>query len=304
MACMSCSVNRARIAVIWGCLVCLFVGTAFSQENAPSRKENGTSQKENGTSRIKNGGSGKQNLASRERTVIPLDSLPPPPAEIAKWIRLGNVQFFTGGDAPASNSGSLSKLDAATTYRFSYKVPSQSQWQTRNVGGSSKVTVKVAYQDIRLVPTHEVWLRNPVKPSRFWSDKLVRHELDHVRISSDVRWEKRFAQSVRRNDEFSRDLSSSSRSVQLSDVNRWINEAAQKRFEEINELIEIRYRELDRWTNHGRKALPEHVTLESLINAPSRAADPLTTTDTSSDSSSSGRVSPPSSNDSRESRGR
>lgn len=250
----------------FGCLALLFAIQVDAQTEAPRNSE-------------------------KKRREIDLADLPTPPKDIAELIRHGQVRFFSGGSEPVAGGtseitasvprspgnplppghprppGNLQapgKLDAATSYRFTYTSPNQTTWSRRLDGGRQRVVIRVRYSDITLQTHHEIWLRHLPSREDFWTDKLVRHELDHVRISSDRRLAKRFAESLRESAVIDKEVPR--RTVinnRLTD--RLVDEHTKSWVEKINQLIAIRYRELDRVTDHGRKVLPEASPLHSLI---------------------------------------
>ena len=228
--------------------------------------------------------------------VVTLDELPPPPAPIRRLLDAGEVRFRVGGmppqhvtaigserpdrdgrpDRDSSRSVNESRgSDGMTAYRVSFEYDSASRWRIVGVGGSRELVIAVRVFDVRWRTTHEVWLRQPVSAERFWQHPLVLHELDHVRISADRSLAERFGRMLGKRVELRVPLAPratvTSRAVQAA-IDRHVRRTHQR----ISELIEIRYRELDRLTAHGQRPLPPGTELEAMLGeSPSPPPSPL-----------------------------
>ena len=154
------------------------------------------------------------------------------------------------------------RIDAETSYEVAYGYRSRSRWRVDPV--SKEVVVHVRYVEITWKPTHSIWLRRKPPADRFWSDPLVLHEFDHVRISSDQRLAKRFRQRLRERSTLRRRVHDVA-AVDSEMVDGWIDDEVRRQFREMSELIRIRYQELDRWTDHGLRPLPTESPLNELL---------------------------------------
>jgi hypothetical protein len=192
---------------------------------------------------------------------IKVSSLPKPPDEIAEQLREGKVHLITGKQ-PTDHVANQRGLDAQTDFEINFNYRCQPQWQHDAVRGT--VRIRMNFTRIHWEPKHTIWFRNPPNSNHFWQDALVRHEFDHVRLSADPRMKKQFIQmlrakrvitpSVETNQVVNRDL-----------VDRFIGEYVTSVFQEITELIDIRYRELDRVTRHGRQPVPPESTIQQWL---------------------------------------
>ena len=99
---------------------------------------------------------------------------------------------------------------------------------------------------------------------RFWQDKLVLHELDHVTLSSDPRLVARFKEMLAENNVIVEELSSNG-VVNSRVINRLVDRRTEQVFSQLNELVAIRYQELDRLTNHGVEPIPAESPLSGLL---------------------------------------
>ena len=215
--------------------------------------------------------------SQRELQTIELADLPPPPDEIAALIDLGKVQFVFGprpesmqsGLGPGNHSESLRRgrrLAATTEYRMGYHYRSRNRWkfvdQDRNAE-SREVRISMRFSDVRIKPEHTVWFRKRPASETFWTDPLVLHEFDHVQISTDPLLEKRFREYLRANSTITRRFNRGE-AVDESNIHPIVDEHVGELFSRISDLVDIRYRELDRLTDHGLVKFPEGTSLETI----------------------------------------
>jgi hypothetical protein len=184
---------------------------------------------------------------------IPLATLPEPPSALAQSIRQWNVKLTTGS-RPAEALVNRQGLDAETRYDIAYRYHCRSDWQHDT--NRQTVRINMRFSRITWQPTHTIWLRDPPDAARFWDHPLVRHEFDHVLLSSDARMEKRFAELLRSQSEITVSVSEHP-VVNRVLIDQLIEEHTQGVFRQVTELINIRYRELDRVTRNGRQPVPE-----------------------------------------------
>ena len=196
---------------------------------------------------------------------LPLSSLPPPPKEFADRIRLGRVRFITGGEPQSTlqKGSGLTKLSGETRFTFRYRYDSRATWQTRSTqGGTSRqiADIRVKFRSIKLFLNHDVWLRKVPPTESFWEALIVRHEMDHVRISADPRIENWFLDRVKTIERIRVPLSMvADRNGQVGNakVQALIEAKMKEALDETTGLVQIRYRELDRLTQHGLVPIPD-----------------------------------------------
>ncbi|MCS7467978.1 DUF922 domain-containing Zn-dependent protease [Stieleria sp. ICT_E10.1] len=200
---------------------------------------------------------------------IRLAELPKPTPEVAALIRSGTVRLITGGQ-PTSDAASLpvgQRLAGETRFTFRYRYDSRARWQIesrRNALSQTMVSIRVRFRSIKLISTHDVWLRSPPSEDRFWDDRVVRHEFDHVRISSDPRIEKHFLDAVKALEVMRVPLSSVAGrggKIENAKVQSLIEAGMKQALNNTTDYVRIRYRELDRLTRHGMLPLPDDVVL-------------------------------------------
>ena len=228
---------------------------------------------------------------------LKLSDLPPVPEDLKALVEANELTFRIGGTRPSlidrsGSSGSRTRrFDAETQFRLSYTFRSRCQWKT--VANSSspdsikQLAIKVRFDRIRTSLKHQVWLRRMPDESAFWDSPLVRHEFDHVRISSDPRLVELFRKSVLTHQRMELTRAESEPLIAVAyrkwnaswlgrgtllnylkndDAKVWVKNAVQGEFDRLVELVEIRYAELDRVTDHGRRSVPTEGPLRDWLN--------------------------------------
>ena len=178
--------------------------------------------------------------------------LPAPPTEIGKLIKAGSVTLKSGPQSPGPEYDA--RLTGKTNYKIEYHYSSRSQWRIDRTRRQLIITVR--YSNISWKPRHVIWLRDIPSTERTWSDRILLHEFDHVRISNDARMAKRFTELLKENPVIRYDLKPGE-NVTRGMVDRIVEEHVESVFQELADLIAIRYRELDRDTKHGARELLE-----------------------------------------------
>ncbi len=203
-------------------------------------------------------------VAAEERVAIELGDLPQPPDEILALIRAGRVSFEAGPRDPLAEPRNGPRTTAETRYRIVYNYRSRSTWKVDRA--NARLVIHVRYLQIEWKPTHTVWFLRSPPTSDFWSNRLVLHEFDHVRISTDPRLAARFEQLLRDQRVLHRTIDDEA-VVNREYVDRLVGQHVDEVFSEISDLISIRYRELDRLTRHGLEAVPNDSPLQELLRS-------------------------------------
>jgi hypothetical protein len=204
---------------------------------------------------------------------IAMDELPRPPEEIAALIKSAKVTMEFGRRASGANLSPSSrpgrsgprKLLGETRYRISFNYRSHARWRV----SGNQVRITLRYSQIRWEPTHVIWLRRMPSQDDFWTDSLVLHEFDHVRISNDRRFAQEFEKRVRDKLVLNRTKESGQR-VNQAWVDREVDKHVNGIFEDISQLVAIRYKELDRVTDHGLQPIPEDSPMARFLEAGDR----------------------------------
>jgi hypothetical protein len=200
--------------------------------------------------------------------LISIERLPKPSEEIAALLENANVTFRTGKrpDREDTTSGGdevngQRRLAAETRFRLRYDFRSHNRWRLTEHNGQRMLIVRVEYRSVLLEPVHIVWFRRRPAAKTFWQNRLVRHELDHLRISSDPGLQERFRDRLMDHRTIEEPLD---HGVRVDDrlIQRIVNRKVREVFEQIVDLVRIRYLELDRVTDHGLKPIPEDSSLQ------------------------------------------
>jgi len=220
-----------------------------------------------------------------------MSDLPEPPAELRAFLTRGKVTFLIGGERPSvtdpgrSTGAKLGDFDAESQFRLSYSFQSRSEWRWANRSGARRLNITMRFERLKLDVRHRVWLKEMPPRDSFWDSPLVRHEIDHVRLSSDPRLTAIFVKAIDQHERLeltreesvplislaTRRMSSGGRGRSFlghltgDDAQPLLDAVVKQEFDQIVELIEIRYRELDRQTQHGRDPIPEESPLREWL---------------------------------------
>jgi len=229
-----------------------------------------------------------EGLSDRAGRKVSIDELPPCPPALTEILDRSNVTFRVGGlrpsiIRPSRSTGSVDqKFDAETQFRLRYSFNSRCRWKMVGDRPRRRMKVDVTFDQIELVVEHTVWLRSLPPIESFWRSPLVLHEFDHLRLSSDRRLKALFERKVRSHQStvlseaetrqlLEDDGVSSVSRLSLSSrvggdhAKSWVGSVVQKEFDSVVELVEIRYAELDRVTQHGLRPVPVESELASWL---------------------------------------
>lgn len=193
---------------------------------------------------------------------IALADLPAPPAEIRELLKAGQVAFESGRREADPDPRNGPRITAETHFRIAYNYNARSRWRVDSQ--RRRIMITVRFSDLKWQPIHRIWFEDRPPAEDFWTNRLVLHEFDHVRISTDPRVAKRFEQMLRNRGSIAQSLSAGD-VVNRDFVNRLVDEHVAATVAEVSDLISIRYRELDRLTNHGLDPLPADSSLSGLL---------------------------------------
>ena len=212
-------------------------------------------------------------------------SLPTPPEKLRQVMRSGNVRVQLGGPPPTGRESKgddqvhatylrpptgRSALDAETHFSVQFSYLAKFTWSTFRTGNGRKIRIRLRFKRIKIQPQHLIWLRTPdvgptaLKRDPFWHRRLVLHELDHVRISTRLFSDEGLGKDLRGRTLITRPISDSF-VINEASVQELVDEMVYRRFDDYMELVDIRYRELDRVTGHGRRDLPADSALHELV---------------------------------------
>lgn len=176
-----------------------------------------------------------------------------PPTDLAGWVQRGDIRWCFGpsNDPRRTQGGATMAAETAYTVAFNYR--SRIQWRRQN----GKLIVSVRRLTISWKPRHVVWFRDRPSDDGFWDNRLVRHEMDHVKISSDPRLEKLCRDRMKQLKVLEGPIPSDGND--RAAANAILQKRVQEVFQDVSDMAKIRYKELDRITRHGLQPLPENI---------------------------------------------
>lgn len=177
---------------------------------------------------------------------------PPAPEPIQQLLKEADVSFeFYEGEIGDGQYPGLTTFDASYSYRARHS------FRVTGSGTALQLVVQPRFSALRFTRSHVIRLPRSLQGPDFFENPLVLHELDHVRISNDPRWEQLFRSRVRKIVSLTAPLPAGSAATKNA-ADRLIRDAIENAFREVQQLVEIRYRELDQVTQHGLQLLPEN----------------------------------------------
>ena len=239
---------------LWlGCVLCV----AFSSP-LQGQEGNRADSPKGSVSAVHDGSGGEANGSPRP---LPMADLPEPPAEVRELLESAPVQFEVGPEDDDRQIDKRRLMAAETRFEIEFSYRTKLRWQRVR----DRLFVRVRDVDVQWIPRHRVWFRKQPPRDTFWSQPLVRHELDHVRISSDERLRRLFVRRAQSLGPLEAVLERGSTPAAQAD--RLAKQALTELFHEVTDLVRIRYRELDRLTDHGLRPLDEESELASLLRS-------------------------------------
>lgn len=176
--------------------------------------------------------------------------LPEAEGAIKELIERGDVRFVFYDSTKYRR-----KYQGETRFEMVYDAPFEFRWRlVRLASGKNELRIRPRFDDVRLRVSHRVLLPMKLVGPNFYRQPLVLHELDHVEISAAANWYTTFARGLKNEMREVRCLAGENSSDQEPIVRAAVKAEIQNRFDQLLELVRIRYQELDARTQHG--ALP------------------------------------------------
>ncbi len=180
---------------------------------------------------------------------------PPDPNEtLASLIKTGNVEFKFY-DANKIRR----RFTGETRMAMKYYTDVRYRWQVLRGAGKRQLAVTVEHRPTRFETYHQILLPREHAHAQMYSVPLVLHELDHVRIVIDPRYQAQFEEWFQEaTKSLTIELDSRTKESEFEAlIQAEIQAKSVPCFEKMLQLIQIRNRELDRRTQHGRVPLDE-----------------------------------------------
>ena len=182
-------------------------------------------------------------------------ALPQPPEAIARLQRAGNVSFVFYDPAVHAR-----RYAGETRFSIDYRSKSRFRWRlVRQATGQRELVIRTNFDALHFDLKHQILLPVTLANEQFYQSQLVRHEFDHVRISTDPRFQKRLAEWLKSELQIVRvEVVANSSKNELNELaNTVVQQQADQLFQRMLALIQVRYSELDQTTRHGAAPLPE-----------------------------------------------
>ncbi|MCU0718830.1 MAG: hypothetical protein MUC83_03940 [Pirellula sp.] len=168
------------------------------------------------------------------------------PGEYLRLINRGNVEIQVNDSILASyGKAALTRFKIKLDYKCIYRPPRASVRK-----GEQIFVLDVRYTKRDLSVNHTVIIPTTYSPEEPWSDRLMKHEMDHVAITTDPRlqdmvrglFSRGFAIEVQPN---------ANRDLRPDDYQSEIDQYTQESIREIESLLQYQYDMLDRSSNDG-----------------------------------------------------
>jgi hypothetical protein len=184
------------------------------------------------------------------------------PGEYLRLINRGNVEIQVNDSILASyRKAALTRFKIKLDYKCIYRPP-----RTTVKDGEQILMLDVRYTKRDLSVNHTVIIPTTYLPPEPWNDRLMKHEMDHVAITTDPRlqamvrgvFSRGFAMKVQPN---------ANRDLRPDDYQSQIDQFTQDIIREIEALLQYQYDELDRSSNDGLVELEDRADFfESLYD--------------------------------------
>lgn len=179
--------------------------------------------------------------------------LPPIPDDLQELLTNGNVVFVFYDESLFRR-----RFQGETRFEMNYDSKSEFRWrEIRTRNGSRELVVRPQFRAVEVTSTHTVLLPKRLITDNFFDHPLVRHELDHIRISTDPRFAKTFTTWVRAEVRELRIPLGADATSFNSLAEKEIRLKLSAHFRELVDLVRVRYAELDQQTKHGALPVPQ-----------------------------------------------
>ena len=174
------------------------------------------------------------------------------PGEFLRLINRGSVQIQANDELLASyGKAALTRFELKLDYKCIYAPP-----KPASTNRPSVLLLDVRYTKRDLQVLHSIVIPNDYSPKDPWKDRLMKHEMDHVAITTDPRLQAMV------NGVFSRGFRIeierlSNESLTPTEYQSSIDQFTKKCLTEIESLLQFQYDELDRVSRDGYEDLED-----------------------------------------------
>ncbi len=186
------------------------------------------------------------------------------PSDLSRLVSLGKVRLEVDEAAvQAAKRNALTAFQFKFAYRMRYRSP------VPNPSGldGEKIKLQVRFTEFDWDVEHRIMLSDKFHPTKPWETPLLRHEFDHIAVSTDPRL-LAMMESLNRAEVV---IATALDQGQEHSSKRFDDEvhAYVKRFQKsIEELVNDRYRKLDEASNNGLQAVADRSTFFRKLYSP------------------------------------
>lgn len=170
------------------------------------------------------------------------------PGEFVRLIDRGKVAILVNDEiVRQAGKSAITRFEFSVKYDFKFRydwiqnLPLRDGWQAKIVAWIDKPQFKIE---------HKVYLQSTFAPSDPWQSKLLRHEFDHVSISTDPRLNKLIQRVLQRRRTFIAKWEQESMPKE-NEIRARIQEVIDLEIHEIENMIQIQYDLLDKESRDG-----------------------------------------------------
>ena len=172
------------------------------------------------------------------------------PGEYLRLIQAGNVSIQASDDLlQQKDKVGATEFKLQIGYRYTYTIESVEERE-----GTQLARLRVTYQRPKFRITHVIHVESDFSPPDPWSNRLMKHEMDHLAISTDPRiraivdgvlgstasYEFRWEQSTSPSDK---------------QIREEINRASTERISDVEKIIQLAYDQLDDRSMQGNRKI-------------------------------------------------
>lgn len=186
-------------------------------------------------------------------------NLPQAPEPLQALIKIGKVRFEFYDPSIVRRV-----MAGETRYEFQYSYKSRSSWRRIVLDFKPAIKIAIKYSQVKLERTHRIFLPQEMIRDDIFARPLTLHEFDHVAISCDTRLpflletmlNERNAELVTVLNEEEHGFQGTPTPQDLARISKiLVKEASNKVFDDLVNIVAIRYKELDRISENGAKPL-------------------------------------------------
>lgn len=229
---MACQMIRMRFVIFIGLFYLLNISISLAQNAA------------------------RQNKSSPQKGAEPHPWLANAPGEFVRLIEKGNVRIQVDDDRiRRSGKAALTHFQFSIDFDFKYRpewIPSTAQ------SGVWKAKITAWLDQPKINPEHIIYVPSTFRPEDPWRSRLLKHEFDHVAVSSDPRLVKIIQRILQRRKTWIESFEQPTRPTD-SEIRERIRQDVERTVKSCELMIQSKYDELDKQSTDGLTALPDRM---------------------------------------------